>query len=176
MYDLLPPTRFLDFCLFEERYQFVQHHRSSTKKARCLVVAQSLSRVQLFMTPWSAACWASPSFTISQSLLKFMSIESVMLSNHVILCRPLFLLPSVFPSIRVFSSESALPSGGQGIGASASASVLPMNIQAWFPLGLTGWVSLQPKGLSRAFSNTTVQKHQFFTAQLSLWSDSLIPT
>ena len=110
-------------------------------------------------------CRASLSFTISLSLLNLMSIESVIPSNHLILCCPL-LLSSIFPSIRVFSSES-VPSGGQCIGASASASVLPMNIQDWFPLGLTGRISLQSKGLSRVFSNTTVQKHQFFGIQLS---------
>ena len=91
----------------------------------------------------------------------------VMPSNHLILCRPLF-LPSVFPSIRVFSRSQLFESGGQSVGASASASVLPMNIQDWFSLGSTGLVSLQSKGLSRVFSNTTVQKHQFFGAQLSL--------
>ena len=77
---------------------------------------------------------------------------------------PLLLLPSIFASIRVFSNESA----GQSIGASASASVFPVDIQDWFPLGRTGWISLQSKGLSRVFSNTTVQKHQFFCAQVSL--------
>ena len=87
-----------------------------------------------------------------------------MVSNHLILCHPLLLLPSIFPVIRVFSNES----GGQGIGVSASASVLPMNMQDWFPLGLTGCISFQSRGLSRVFFNTTVQKHQFFGAQLSL--------
>ena len=96
--------------------------------------------------------------------------------SHLILCRSL-LLPSIFPNIRVFSSESVLQffiSGGQSIGVSASALILPVNIQDWFPLGWTGWISLQSKGLSRVFSNTTVQKHQFFSAQLSLWSKSHI--
>ena len=97
-------------------------------------------------------------------------------SNHLILCHPLLLLPSVFPSIRVFFNESALPIGGQSTGASASASVLPMNIQSWFPLGLTGWISLLFKGLSRVFSSTTVQKYQFFGVQPSLWSRSHICT
>ena len=95
----------------------------------------------------------------SQSLLKLMSIESVIPSSHLILCCPLLLLPSVFPSIRVFPMSLFFTSGGQRIGASASASVLPMNIQDWFPLGWTGWISLQSKGLSRVFSNTIVQKH-----------------
>ena len=111
-------------------------------------------------------CLAFLSFTISRSLLKLMSIESVMPSNYLILCCPLLLLPSIFPSLRVFSNESVFTSGGQSIGVSASASVLPMNIQDWAPLGLTGWISLQSKGLSKVFSNSTVQKHQIFGAQL----------
>ena len=122
---------------------------------------QSLSHVRLFATPWTTACQTSLFITYSHSLLKFMPIESVMPSNCLILCRPLLLPPSIFPSIRVFSNKSVLHISGQSIGASASASVLPMNIQDWFPLGLTGWISLQSKGLSRVF-NTTVPKHQFF--------------
>ena len=127
---------------------------------------QSHSCLWLFVTPWTAALQASLSFTISQSLLKFMSIESVMASNYLILCRPLVLLPSIFPSIRVFSSESALRIRWPNIGASDSASVLPVNIQGWFPLGLTGLIFLLSKGLSRVFSSTIVQKHQFFGTQL----------
>ena len=92
------------------------------------------------------------SITNSWSLLKLMSIESVMPSNHLILCRPLLPPPSIFSSISVFSNESVLQLGGQNIGVSASVSVLPMNIQDLFPLGLTGFISLQPKGLSRVFS------------------------
>ena len=141
-----------------------------------IVAVQLLSHVQLFVTPWTAACQASLSFTISWSLLKLMSIESVMPSNHLTFCCPLLLLPSVFPSIRVFFNESALLSGGQSIGASGSASVLPMNIQDWFPLGWTDLISLQSKGLSRIFSNTTVQKHQFFSTQPSALSFLYDPT
>ena len=103
-------------------------------------IVKSLSRVQLFATPWSAACQASVSFTISQSVLKLIFIESVMPSNYLILCCPLLLLPSIFPSIRVFSND--LASGCQNIGTSASAPVLPKDIQGWFPLGLTGLISL----------------------------------
>ena len=104
---------------------------------------QSLSHVQLFATPWIATRQASLYFTISWSLLKLMSIESVMPSNHLMLCHPLLLPPSIFPSIRVFFLMSRLfASGGQSIGASASASVLPMNTQGWFLLGLTGLISL----------------------------------
>ena len=102
-----------------------------------------------------------------------MSIELVMLSNHFILCCPLLLLPSVFPSIRIFSNKSAICIGGQSFGTSALATVLPMNIQGWFPLGLIDLIFLQSKWLLRVFSNTTVQKHQFFCAQLSLRSVQL---
>ena len=91
-------------------------------------------------------------------------------SNHLFLCRPLLLLPSIFPSNRVFSNEAVFHIRWPKSKFSASASVLPMNIQDWFPLGWTGWITLLSKGLSRIFSNTTVQKHQFFGAQLSLWS------
>ena len=135
---------------------------------------QSLSHVQLFVAPWTAARQASLFITNSWSLLKLISIESVMPSNYLILCRPLLLLPSIFPSIRVFSMSQLFASGGQSIGVSASTSVLPMNTQDWSPLGWTGWISLQFKELSRVFSNTTVQKHQFFNTQLSLWSNSYI--
>ena len=128
---------------------------------------QSLSHVQLFVTPWTAACQASPSITYSWSLLKLMSIASVMPSNHSILCHPFLLLPSIFPSIRIFYNESVLCIKWLKYWIS-SASVLPMNIQDLFLLGLTGLISLQSKGLSRVFSNTTVQKHQFFCTQLSL--------
>ena len=131
---------------------------------------------QLFATPWIAACQASLSFTISRSLLKLMSIESVMPSNHLILCRPLLLLPSIFPIIRVFSSESALRIRWSKDWSFSFSMVLPMNIQDWFPLGLIGLISLQSKGLSRVFYNTTVQKHHFFGTQLSLWSSSYIHT
>ena len=137
---------------------------------------QSLSHVRLSATPWIAACQASLSITISRSSLKLMSIESVMPSSHLILCRPLFLLPPIPPSIRVFSNESALCMRWPSIGVSASASVLPMNTQNWSPLECTVWISLQSKGLSRVFSNTTVQKHQFFGTQLSSQSKSRIHT
>ena len=120
----------------------------------------SLSPVWLFVTPWTAACLASPSFTISRNLLKLMSIELVMPSNHLILCHPLLLLPSIFPAPESFQMSHHFTSGGQSIGVSASTSDLPMNIQDWSPLGWTGWISLQSKGLSRVFSSTTVQKEE----------------
>ena len=129
---------------------------------------QSLIRVWLFATPWTGALQVSLAITNSWSLPKFMSIESVIPSNHLILCRPLLLLPSIFPSIRVFSSESVLPIRWPKYW-SFSLNISPSNEHPdWFPSGWTGWISLQSKGLSRVFSNTTVQKHQFFCAQLSL--------
>ena len=128
----------------------------------CLSSVQSLSHVLLFVTPWTAARQASLSITNSWSLLKLMSIKSVMPSNYLILCRPLLILPSIFHSIRVFSVSQLSTSGGQSIGVSASTSVLPMNTQDWSSSGWTGWISLQSRGLSRVFSNTTVQMHQFF--------------
>ena len=115
----------------------------------------SLSCVWLFATPWTAAHQASLSIPNSQSLVKLMSIESVMPFGHLILCCLLLLLPSMFPSIRVFPVSRLFPSCGQSIGASASASVLSMNIQDWFPLGFIGLISLQSKELSRVFSSAT---------------------
>ena len=137
---------------------------------------QSLSCVWLFVTPWIAARQASLSIANFRSLLKLLSIESVMPSSHLILCRHLLLLPPLPPSIRSFLKSQLFAWDGQSIGVSASASVLPVNTQDWSPLGWTGWISLQSKGPSRVFSNTTVQKHQFFGAQLSSQSYSHIHT
>ena len=135
---------------------------------------QSLSHVRLFATPWTATRQASLCITNSRSLPKLMSNESVMPSNHLILCCPL-LLPSIFPSIRVFSNESALRirwpkywSFGFNISPSNEYPGLVFRMD-W--LGL-----LAVQGLSRVFSSTTVQKHQFFSAQPSLWSSSNIHT
>jgi len=132
-----------------------------------VVVVQSLSCGPLFVSPWTAACQASLSFTVSWSLFKLMSTESVMLSNHLILCCPLLLLLSVFPRIRIFSIESALlirwPKELQ-----LQHQSFPVSIQIWFPLGWTGLISLQSKGISRVFSRTTVLEHQFFSALLLL--------
>ena len=127
------------------------------------------SHVWLFVTTWTAAHQTSVSISNSWSLLKLMTIKSVVPSIHLILCYHLLLLPSIFPGLRVFSNERVLPIRWPNYWSSASASVLPVNIQDWFPLGCTGWISLQSKGLSRVFFNTTVQKHQFFVAQFSLW-------
>ena len=131
---------------------------------------QSLSCVQLFATPWITARQASLSITISWSSLKLTSTESVM---------P---LSSPFPPAPNPSQHQSFPMsylfarGGQSTGLSALASFLPKNTQGWSPLEWTGWISLQSKGLSRVFSNTTVQKHQFFSTQLSSQSNSHIHT
>ena len=125
-----------------------------TKKQIYIIFVQLLSHVQLFVTPWIAAHQASLSTTNSQSLLKLMSIESVRPSNHLILCCPLLLLPSIFPSIRVFSNELALHIRWPKYWSFNFSISPPMNIQGWFPLGLTSLISVQPKGLSWVFSNT----------------------
>ena len=135
---------------------------------------QSLSCVWLFATPWIAARQASLSITNSRSSPKLMSIESVMpsISSSVVSFSS---CPQSFPTSGSFQISQLFVSGGQNIGVSASTSVLPLNTQDWSS-GWTGWVSLQSKGLSRVFSNTTVQKHQLFDAQLSLYSSSHIHT
>ena len=138
----------------------------------CFPSVQSLSHV----TPWIAARQASLSITNSRSLPKLMSIESVMPSSHLILCRPLLLLPPILPGSGSFPMSQLFAWGGQSIGVSASASVRPMSTQDWSPLGWTGWISLQSKGLSRVSPNTTVQKHHFFGTQLSSQSNSHIHT
>ena len=130
-----------------------------------IVVFQSLSHVWLLATSWTAACQVFLSFTISQSLIKLMSIKLMMPSNHLILCHPV-LLPSVFPSIRSFPVSQLFAPVGQSIGALASASVPPVNIQGWFPLGLISLISLLFKRLSRVFSSTTVGKRSAFMVQL----------
>ena len=120
-------------------------------------VVQSLSRIRLLAIPPTAAQQTSLSFSISRSLLKLMSIESMMPSNHLILCCPFSSCPQPFPASGSFPMSCLFASSGQSIGASASASVLPKNIQGWFPLGLTGLISLLSKGLLRVISSTTVQ-------------------
>ena len=134
---------------------------------------QSLSHVWLFATTWTTARQASVSIINSWGLFKLMSIKLVMPSNHLILCCPLLLLPSIFPSIRDFQMSQLFASGDQSIGVSASTSAFPMNIRDWFHLGWTGWI-LQSKGLSRICSNIRVQKHQFSSAQVSFYSNSHI--
>ena len=135
---------------------------------------QSLSCVRLFATPWTTPCQASLSITNSWSLT-----NSCPLSHR---CHPTISFSVVpfyshlqsFPASGSFQMSQFFTLGGQSIGVSALTSVLPMNIQNWFILGWSGWISLQSKGLSRVFSNITVQKHQFFGAQLSSQSNSHI--
>ena len=135
------------------------------------VVVQSLSRVRLFATPWTAAPQASLSFTISWGLLRLTSIELVMPSNHLLLCHPLLLLPSIFCSIRVFSNESALRVRSP-MYWNFSFSISPSNEYSGLISFRVDWFDLlQSKGLSRVFPST-IQKHQFFSAQPSLWSNS----
>ena len=149
---------------------------TTTTTTKCCCSCCSVTKSHcLFVTPWTAAHQASLSFNIFQSLHKFMSNKSVVLSNHLIFYHPLLLLHSIISSIWVFSQISQFfPSVGQSIGALASASMLPINIQGWFHLGLTGLISLQSKGLSRVFSSTTIWKLQLFSTQPSLWSNSQI--
>ena len=118
---------------------------------------------------------SKPGFPVHQklqSLFKLMSIESVKPSNHLIISRSFLLLPLIFPSIRVFSNELALHIRWPKYWSFSFSIILPMNIQGWFPFRLTGLISLLSKGLSRVFSNTTVQKHQFFSIQFSSQSNS----
>ena len=137
-----------------------------------VAVVQSPSQVQLFATPWTLACQASLSLTISRILPKFMSIV-LMMPSAVLSFEALFsFCPQSFPESGTFPMSQLLASDYQNTGASASVSVLPMSIQGLFPLGWTGWIPLLSKGLSGVFSSTTVQRHQFFGALPSLWSSS----
>ena len=137
---------------------------------------QSLSGVQLFVAPRTAESQASLSFTISWSLFKLIhSVSDTIQPSHP-LSTPSPPALNLSQHKGLFPMSQLFTSGGQSIGGSISASVLPMNIQGWFPLGLTGLITLHSKGFSRVFSNTTVQKHQFFSAQPSLWFNSHIHT
>ena len=140
---------------------FLESWRYETLWWCCCSVAKSCPTL---VTPWTAASHAFLSFTVCWSLLKLMFTELVMPSNHLILYCLLLLLPSIFPSITVFSNELALHTRWPNY--EASASVLPMNIQGWFPLGLTSLISLLSKGHSRVISTTTVPKRQFFALSL----------
>ena len=137
---------------------------------------QLLSHGRLFATPWMAARQASLSITNSQSSLRLTSIESVMPSSHLILCRPLLLCPQSLLASESFPMNQLFAWGGQSTEVSALASFLPKKSQGWSPSEWTGWISLQSKRLSRVFSNTTVQKHPFFSAQPSSQSNSHIHT
>ena len=137
-------------------------------KKECISSVQSLSHIWLFVTPWTTARQAPP---VHHQLLESIQSDIHCVGDAIQPSHPLSspCLQS-FPAPGSFQMSQFFASGGQSIGVSASTSVLPMNIQDWTPLGWTGWISLQSKGLSRVFSNTTVQKHQFFGAQLSFLS------
>ena len=137
---------------------------------------QLLSHVQLFATPWITARQASQCITNSRSSLRLTSIESVIPSSHLILCRSLLLLPPIPLSIRVFCNKSTLRMRQPKFWRSALVSFLPKKSLDWSHLEWTSWISLQSKGLSRVRSNTTVQKHQFFSTQVSSQSNSHIHT
>ena len=162
-------SMFLGFEQYGSQCQISSEY--TTGLSYCCVV-QSLSHDQLFVTPQTAACQASLSFTISLSLLTLMFIELVMLT--ISFSATLFFCLQSFPVSGSFPVSWLFASGGQSTGASALTSVLPMNIHGGFPLGLTGLISLQSKGLSRVFS--TIQRYQFFSAQPSLWSKPNIYT
>ena len=138
------------------------------------VVVQLFNYVRLFVTPWTVAPQAFLSFSIFQSLLKLMPIESMMPSNHLILCRPLLLPPSIIPCLRVFSSESVLSTRWPNYW-SFNFSICPsVNIQGWFPLGSAGLIALLSKVFSRVFSSTIVRRHGFICTQPSRWPNSHI--
>ena len=137
---------FWEICL----YKYAKLKRTFSYCSSQFSSVQWLSHIWLFETPWTTALQESPSITNYQSVLKLKSIEFVMPSNHLILSHPLLLLPSIFPSIRVFSNESVLHIRWPNLGVSNTVSVFPMDNQDWFPLGLTGWISLHSKGLSRS--------------------------
>ena len=159
-----------NLCIKKQRHHFANKGPYSQFSS-----VQSLSRVRLLATPWTVARQASLSITNSRSLLKLMSIESVIPSNNLILWCPFPSCPQSFPESGSFPMSWLFISGGQTIGASASVSIFPMNIQGWFPLGLTGLIFCCPKD-SWVFLSTTIQKYQFFGAQLSLWSNSHLYT
>ena len=164
------------FWLFVRNAHITGKLAKSSPNNSLLSSVQSLSSVWLFATPWTTAHQASLSITISWSLLKLMSIElwcHPTISSSVV---PFSSCLQSFLESGSFQMSQLSASGGQSIGVSASASVLPMNIRDWFSLGWTGWISLQFKGLSRVFSNTTGQKHQFFGAQPSSQTTSHIHT
>ena len=154
---------------------WLRHRKGLRQKNHQFSSVQSLSHVQIFVTPWTAACQVSLSITNLQSLHKLMSMESVMPSNHLIICCPL-LLPSIFPNIRVFSNELVLCIRWQKYW-SFSFSISSSNEYSGLISFRMNWLDLLAvRGLSRIFSNTTVQKHQLFGTQLSLYSNSHIHT
>ena len=158
---------------FYQKVHSTKKLTQSLKQVYQFSSVQSLSHVQLFATPWTAAHQGSLSITNSRNLLKLTPIESVMPSNHLILCRPFLLPPSIFPRIRVFSNESALHVRWPKYWSFSFSISLPMNTEDWSPLGWTGWISLQSKGLSKSLLQhhsskaSILQRSVFFIVQLS---------
>ena len=155
----------------DEKCKIISYHGfcPQVEGLLCFSSVQSLSHVQLFATPWIAACQASLSITKSQRSPKLMSIKSVMPSSHLILCCPLLLLPPIPPSIRVFANESTLHIRWPKYW-SFNFNISPSNEHPGLISFRMDWLDLLAvQGLSRVFSNTTVQKHQFFGAQVSSW-------
>ena len=159
----LPQEKLLAFHRIKQFISKMQHQFSS------------INHVRFFVTPWTAAPQASLSITNSGSLLKLMSIELVMPSNHFILCHPLLFPPSIFPSIRVFTNESVFRISWPKYWSFSFSISTSNEYSGLISLGMTGLISLKSKGLSRVF-NITVWKHQFFSVQSSLWSNSHIHT
>ena len=161
---IMSKTKFFNACVPPKSLQFS--------------AVQSLSRVRLFATPWIAARQASLSIINSRTSLKLMSIKSMMWCHPAssVSVVPFSSCPQSLPASGSFPTSQLFTWGGQTTGVSALASVLPMNTQDWSPLEWAGWISLQSKGLSRVFSNTTVQRHQFFSTQLSLQYNSHVHT
>ena len=169
--NLLILLKFLFFYSLKCSFIYLWYSGSWCFSSVQFISVQSLSRVWLFVTPWTAAHQASLSITNSWSLLKLIPLSRWWHSTISSSVVPFSSCLQSFPPSGSFQMSQFFTSGGQSIGLSASASFLPMNIQDWFPLGWTGWISLQSKGLSRVFSNTTVQKHQLSF----LYSPTLIP-
>ena len=168
------------FCSQKQIDKEISKERKRKKRSYCCSIISSVKFSHLVMPilwPYGLQhAQASLSITSSQSLLRLMLIESVIPSNHLIFCHPLLLRPSIFPASGYFPVSLSLASGGQSTGVSALASVFPMNIQGWFPLGWTGWISLQSKGLSTFNSPPTTQFKIINSLALSfLYSSTLIP-
>ena len=170
-----PNPSLYSFYFVVRKVQEIGKEKIYLPKGQCCCCCSWLSHVWLFVTPWTAARQTSLSFTISWSLLRLMFIELMMDPTISSSVAPFSSCPQSVPGSGSFLVSWLFKSCGQSIGVSAWVLVLPINIQGWFPLGLTGLI-LQSKGLSRDFSRTTVQKHQFFGAKPFLWSISHIHT
>ena len=172
----LPKSRCLFPAFLNERKKYFHLHSTSNNPyddAGVVYVVQLSGCVQ------PSDPWLQHNRLLCRSLspgVAQVHVHWVSYTIYFILCCPLLLLTSIFPNINIFSNESTFSNRWPKIGASASGSILPINIQSWFPLGLTGLISLHIKRLSRVFSNTTIRNQQFFGTQPSLWTNSHIHT